>query len=236
MGISLSILTMGNIDHNNLFGSSAWLVVGDPVSFYSNGNSMLNGMLDFRKYYVCDNEDFSATGFDITTTVGGDIAGRITTSSAGIGAFFLYRAARSEAYNWATHVCVTTYLNPTTQNKIAEFRDALNYAITYKSNLALQLALVTAYTNNNDVSTIPVSYSAWRAWGAGMPVPVDRLTSYEGGWSPDYAFGWQLASSAISGATQANPCVLTLTASNLFGNGPQPGNPAVVGAYLKSLR
>lgn len=58
------------------------------------------------------------------------------------------------------------------------------------------------------------------------------LTCYEGGWSPDYNPANYSAFGIVTGATKANPCVLTIATSVYPNANPVSGNAAVVGMPL----
>jgi hypothetical protein len=91
-----------------------------------------------------------------------------------------------------------------------------------------------AYIGNFNLANNFYDATYWKSFAAGFN--VSGLTAYEGGYSPDYLSGasgfpgnasW---STGITGATAANPCVLTIasTSGNAEGSG-MAGNPAVVG-------
>ena len=83
-----------------------------------------------------------------------------------------------------------------------------------------------AFASDFNLAANFTDFVQYQTWASGFG--VTGLTAYEGGWSPDYLSGnW---STGITGATQANPCVLTLasTSGNSEASG-LTGNPAVVG-------
>lgn len=141
----------------------------------------------------------------------------------------------SAACNWVTHVCPTTYVNPNTQATNKELADAFTHQVIKAGDSAAQSAIIEAYVNDCDLADLKNSYLTWQAWGAGMPVPVTKLCSYEGGWSPDYAPNYETAYSTISGATRAASCVLMLANSHVLGYSQSglAGNPAVVGMWVQ---
>jgi hypothetical protein len=254
------------------------LAANAPVQF--NGASIPSGLTANATYYV----KTTGTTITISASPGGTA---LTFSTAGSGMVQI-NATTSPAYNWATHVACTCYINPFVQNAATELQNAYDYYITYAGNSVQQAAVVASYVATNDVryavingtisgatltvnstssggiiantgvllgagvaynttvaggsgSTFTVSpsqtvgpvtmtqdgllksYQAWQAWGASFANPVSKVTNYEGGWSPDYVADVGTAphvTVSVTGATNANPCVLTITTSSTsyFGN------------------
>jgi hypothetical protein len=60
--------------------------------------------------------------------------------------------------------------------------------------------------------------------------PAIKLTTYEGGWSPDYEGAFNGYAGFITGATNASSCVLTIATTSF--KGTLSGNPCVVGMPL----
>lgn len=86
-----------------------------------------------------------------------------------------------------------------------------------------------AFSGNFNLANNFTLFVQWKAWAAGFG--VNKMTFYEGGYSPDYLDGdW---STGITGATRNNPCVLTLAAtSDNSENSGMSGNPAVIGMQV----
>ena len=145
--------------------------------------------------------------------------------------------AQDPASDWATHIAIAQYVNPADYFRLSELIDGFNYAVTNAGNPTAQDALADAYAagvgeaypgapgyTNAYLST---KYGEWFTWANSYGLGV---TGYEGGYSPDYlGTNW---TSPITGATAANPVVLTLatTANPAFGS--LSGNAAVNGMSL----
>lgn len=149
-------------------------------------------------------------------------------------------AGGSPAYLWADRVCIANYYSPTERFTVQEVIDAFNYSVTNAGNPTAQAAIANSYAASADTGTNSAYNLTWnltnytnlKAWAQGMPGgnTIKGVVSYEGGWSPDYIGGnW---STGMTGATAANPCVVTLNTANGTGNpefGGIAGNPAAVG-------
>lgn len=148
---------------------------------------------------------------------------------------------QTAAYNWATHVAVTNYTNPTEQKTLDELRHGYDYVVTQAGNPSAQATLAENYalTLVGSNAGLKISYAAWKAWAQGPWGGSINLglTAYEGGYSPDYTntntnnpVNW---SSTVSGATPGNPCVLVLDTTLTPSSSPtQSGNPAVAGMTM----
>lgn len=143
------------------------------------------------------------------------------------------------AYNWVDRVCGANYYSPSERFTCQELIDAYAYVVTNAGNPSAQLTIANNYASSASVATGNVPFTLAyedacfgniKTWAQGMPGgnTIAGITAYEGGWSPDYLQGnW---STNITGATKANPCVLTLaTTSQNSENSGMTGNPAVVG-------
>lgn len=142
-------------------------------------------------------------------------------------------AGVGEAYRWVTHIAPANYVNGSLYRTLQELRDAYDYVVTNAGNPTAQLALANAYADSlDDLRTFYATrigrWATWAAgpWGGSISLPI---TFYEGGWTPDYSqTSW---TSPITGATAANPSVLTL-ATTTNPAGTLTGNPAMVGMTL----
>jgi hypothetical protein len=144
------------------------------------------------------------------------------------------------AYKWVDRVCAATYYYPLERHQCQELIDAYAYSVTYSGNTAQQSAIAEAYvaTSSNgptggaefSIQDVILFFTNLKAWAKGMPAgsTINGMLAYEGGYSPDYLGGnW---STNITGATQTNPCVLTLAAtSSNTEKSSITGNPAVKG-------
>lgn len=90
----------------------------------------------------------------------------------------------------------------------------------------------------NVANSLTSYYLGTANWGLSQSPPVTEMNGYEGGYSPDLiaiaptVFSQQWFS-PISAATQANPCVLTLSSTvSKDGPGGGSGNPAQIGMVL----
>jgi hypothetical protein len=142
-------------------------------------------------------------------------------------------AGVGEAYRWVTHVAPANYVNGSRYRSVQELIDGYAYVVTHAGDPTAQLALANSYADSlNDLRTFYATrigrWFTWAQgpWGGSISLPV---TFYEGGWTPDYSqTSW---TSPITGATAANPSVLTLaTTTNPAGS--LAGNPAVAGMTL----
>lgn len=144
---------------------------------------------------------------------------------------------RTAASGWTSRVAVANYFSPLERFTVQELIDAYSYSVTNAGNPTAQAALANGYVDtllgaagNYNLANNNAAFIAWQAWGAGFGIPT--ITAYEGGYSPDYLLSGDW-STGITGATAANPCVLTLatTSSNSEKSG-MTGNPAVVGMSI----
>ena len=121
----------------------------------------------------------------------------------------------SAAYNYATHYCIANYINPADESTPVEITLAYQYANGTAS-------AIDTYANSVNVSTYTSLWASHATFASGLPVPL-TLTCYEGGYSPDLssavaqgtstggsASGGNNAFAPITGASKANPCILTL--------------------------
>jgi len=146
----------------------------------------------------------------------------------------------SAAANWCTHICVANYVAPSEKTSNQEISDAFNYVLNGVSTIPP--AYIDTLNSGSTVDNIPgfiAAATAWKTWaqgGGGSGIAVNKMCCYEGGYSPDYQTGGAspTPTSTISGATSANPCVLTMNSTsfngNTFSNASTPA--AFVGAAI----
>jgi hypothetical protein len=142
-------------------------------------------------------------------------------------------AGVGEAFRWVTHVAPANYVNGARYRTLQELRDGFDYVVTNAGNPTAQLALANSYADTlDDLRTFyAIRIGRWCTWaqgpwGGSISLPC---TNYEGGYTPDYSqTSW---TSPITGATAANPSVLTL-ATTTNPAGTLTGNPAKVGMTL----
>lgn len=144
-------------------------------------------------------------------------------------------------HNYVTDVCPSTYITPSEYRSNIEVQRAfawqggdLTQIDSYVDSLA---ADTTDGTNTGNLPANRTLYFAWKAWGEGFS--VNGMCAYEGGYSfnpltTNGAFlGTPLpVTSPVTGATQANPCILTLATTVVQSSATRPGNPAVVGMMI----
>jgi hypothetical protein len=145
-------------------------------------------------------------------------------------------------YAYATHVCPATYITPSEYRSNIEVQRAFAYQggdLTQIDDYVDSLAVdATDGTNTGHLPAHRTNYFAWKAWGEGFS--VNKMCAYEGGYSfnpltTSGAFGTGTAlpvTSVISGATLANPCVLTLATTVVQSSATRTGNPSVVGMTI----
>lgn len=126
----------------------------------------------------------------------------------------------SAASNWVTSIVNAQYITPSDRGMNQELVNGYAYTVTNAGNPAAQTAIAEAYvgTLNSGLGSFTLSnvatyYANWKAWAASLG--VTKMHGYEGGFSPDFVS--TAVTLPISGATQANPCVLTLRYTNLQG-------------------
>lgn len=139
--------------------------------------------------------------------------------------------ATNAASDWITHVCVANYVRPTRYNTIQELLDGYAYTVTYSGNYVQQLATAAAYQDTLAASisgAVSGYYSGWKTWAQGFG--VNKILGYEGGYNTDY--GTTNYTSPVTGATKANPCVVTLATTSNQAGSSLSGNAAVVGMTL----
>jgi hypothetical protein len=142
---------------------------------------------------------------------------------------------------YATAVCPSTYITPSEYRSNIEVQRAFAYQggdltqiDAYVDSLA---ADTTDGTNSGHLPANRLLYIAWKAWGAGFS--VNKMCAYEGGYSfnpltTSGAFGGTPlpVTSPVTGATQANPCVVTLATTVVQSSASRTGTPAQVGMTL----
>lgn len=142
---------------------------------------------------------------------------------------YVFATGGPPASNYVTAIVAANYTAPTINytNTVLSYGfefftgSNTNRAIEYVADI--ENPAETAATN----AYVVAKFTGFQTWAAGFG--ISKVHAYEGGYSPDYAM--EVCSSTISGATQANPCVLTLAASNIQGL-VTVGNPAVVGMLI----
>jgi len=144
----------------------------------------------------------------------------------------------SAAFNWVTAIVDAQYIAPSERGTNQELVDGYAYTVTNAGNPSAQSALAEAYVDtlnsgsgSFNVPAVAVYYANWKGWA--LPFGVTKMHGYEGGYSPD--FSSSDVTSAITGATRANPCVLTLPTTNIQGlatNSNSTTPAAVVGMQL----
>lgn len=148
----------------------------------------------------------------------------------------------SAAYNWTTHIAVAMYIEPSEYGANQEVVDAFNWYVTNAGNAAAQAVIAASYidTLNSgsgalNLANVNILYGNWYTWAQnnwGGSIKIGML-SYEGGYNSIYSSS--AVTSPITGATAANPCVLTLATTNvqgISGHSANSGNPAVIGMTL----
>lgn len=178
--------------------------------------------------------------FTISTTPGGT-AIVYNGAQTWAGSQYTVLCDQTPAYTYATHVCPATYITPSEYRTNIEVRRAFAWQggdLTQIDNYVDSLAAdTTDGTNTGHLPAHRTNYFAWKAWGAGFG--VNSMCAYEGGYSfnpltGSGAFGGTplTVTSPVTGATQANPCVVTLATTVVQSSASRPGNPAVVGMTL----
>lgn len=163
-------------------------------------------------------------------------ADRLTAS------YYVSQDGGSPAYLWVDRVCTANYYSPSERYTCGELIDAFAYSVTYSGNPSQQATIANNYVATSSSTDTPftlqwdvTAFTNLKNWAQGMPSgsTVKGMTCYEGGYSPDYLAGdW---STDITGATQADPCVLTLaTTSQNSEQSGMSGNPATVGMMLRT--
>lgn len=122
------------------------------------------------------------------------------------------------AYNWVTHVAPSTYIGTVLSDQ-QQIADAYNYSVGSASAQATIAAsyITASYETNTGANHYSSGYhsklalyAGWSAWAAGMSVPV-KMTSYEGGWSPDYFTNDTTASGNSASGTNHAPTITAIT-------------------------
>jgi hypothetical protein len=148
---------------------------------------------------------------------------------------------KSAAYEWVTNVCCANYTAPSRFfYTLQEVRDGFAYVVTHAGNASAQAADAASYASSlagaasvYNLASVNDKYEDWQVWAAGPWGGSYSLTlmGYEGGYSPDY---YQTNyTGVITGATRANPCVLTIAttlAQDVFTS--ISGNPCEIGMTL----
>lgn len=172
-----------------------------------------------------------------------------SSSDPRLGAYsYVYRNNDTSlaAKNWITCLLTAQYYHAQRYSANQELIDSFNYSVTYAADAVNKAAVLQAYvdteasgtTNDGSVTvgTLDTTLQGWKTWAQSFG--IQKMAGYEGGYSPDYVntgSGPTDATSAISGATQANPCVLTLATTNMQGKATNSNSPtpaAVVGMQL----
>lgn len=126
----------------------------------------------------------------------------------------------SAASNWVTSIVNAQYITPSERGTNQELVDGYAYTVTNAGNPSAQATIAEAYVDTLNsgsgsftISAVATLYANWKAWAAALG--VTKMHGYEGGFSPDFVS--TAVTSAITGATAANPCVLTLPTTNIQG-------------------
>jgi len=220
-------------DTHNWYGKAVSLL-GQAISVvYSDNRTRYQVLAGVQSVAGCGNASCSTSA---TSGSNARLASTLFVSSGPAQSGY----AQSAAYNWVTHVAMANYVTPVAYGTLQELRDGYAYVVTNAGNPSAQTALADAYAdtlggaaaayNLNYVKAAAGHWYTWAQgnWGGSINLP---LTAYEGGYSPDYSN--TVWTSAVTGATAANPSVLTLaTTSGTRGAISGGGNPAVVGMSL----
>jgi hypothetical protein len=146
----------------------------------------------------------------------------------------------SPAYLWCDRVCGANYMSPDERSTAQELIDAFNYSITHKGNPTQQNTIASRYVVTSGLGlggAFNKYFQAIIKVAKSMPVghTIKGLTYYEGGYSPDLQIPttgpapW-ISKLSTPGASQTNPCVLTIAINSRSGEGTTfAGNPAVAG-------
>jgi hypothetical protein len=143
--------------------------------------------------------------------------------------------------DYATVVCPSCYITPSEYRTNIEVQRAFAYQGGDTSQIDNWVdSLAADTTDGSNTSHLPAlrtKYFAWKAWGEGFG--VDKMCAYEGGLSfnpltTNFAFGGTPlpVTSPVTGATQANPCVVTLATTVVQSSDSRTGTPAQVGMTL----
>jgi hypothetical protein len=223
-------------DNDNWYGKEISLLGQAISAVYSGNRARYQVLAGVRSSAACGNASCS-----VSATSGSDtrLTSALWISSGPSQSGYSNTAGVGEAYRWVTHVAMANYVTPTAYGTLQELRDGYAYVVTNAGNPSAQATLADAYAdalggaaaifNLNYVKAMAGHWYTWAQsnWGGSIKLP---LTAYEGGYSPDYSNS--IWTSPITGATRANPCVLTLaTTDNPRGSGIS-GNPAVIGMSL----
>lgn len=124
---------------------------------------------------------------------------------------------KSAAYNWATHVCMANYWNPSAQDGPLESSLAYDYSVTNIANPTNQAADLAALwaTSPSNLTGVKAYATTTKAWGAGFG--VNKMTFYEGG--PGFSYPTNNYSATVSVITQATNAVITMPKYNQYSNG-----------------
>lgn len=197
-------------------------------------------------YYVTNAGNPTAQEADATTYVGTCDSGEVCTFTNGSPGLINLPGngfAAGQIFNLATDGTINTGASAGTNYWVATPGDSFTFSSTDPNNGGTTLvnlsgsATGTTYCVPNGVATLSHEYIYAKNVAAfGATYGVDHLRFYEGGYSPD--FNNASVTSPISGATQTNPCVVTLLTTSVQGirNPVQQNstNPAaVVGMYLQ---
>lgn len=176
-------------------------------------------------------------------TSGSSITNRVNSTkfvSTGLPSQSPY--VNTAAYNWITHIATAQYMTPSEYGTNQEVIDGFNWFVTNAANPTAQAVIAASYvdtlnsgTGSQNLSNLNTIYQAFFTlaqsnWGGAIKF---GMVGYEGGYSPD--FNTSAVTSPVTGATTANPSVLTLATTNVQGissHSANSGNPAVAGMTL----
>jgi hypothetical protein len=219
-------------DTHNWYGKTVSLLGQSISAVYSDNRTKYQVLAGVQTVTACSNASCSVSG---TSSSNARLASTLFVSSGPAQSGY----TQSAAYNWVTHVAMANYVTPTAYGTLQELRDGYAYVVTNAGNPSAQAALADAYVdtltgaaaafNLNYVKAGAQFWYTWAQgnWGGSINLP---LTAYEGGYSPDYSN--TVWTSPVTGATQANPCVLTLATTANPRSGSISGNPAVIGMSI----
>jgi hypothetical protein len=224
-------------DTHNWYGKAISLLGQAVSTVYSGNRSRYQVIAGVQTASGCANDACSSSATSVSNV---RLTSALWISSGPSQSGYSNTAGVGEAYRWVTHVAMANYVTPVAYGTLQELRDGYAYVVTNAGNPSAQAALADTYVdtlsgaaapfNLNYVKAAAQFWYAWAQnnWGGSINLP---LTAYEGGYSPDYSQNeW---TSPVTGATQANPCVLTLaTTSGTRGTISGGGNPAVIGMQI----
>jgi hypothetical protein len=219
-------------DTHNWYGKAVSLLGQSISAVYSGNRTKYQLLAGVQTGTACANASCSSSG---TSGSNARLTSALFVSSGPAQSGY----TQSAAYNWVTHIAQANYVHGTAYRTLQELRDGYAYVVTNAGNPSAQNALADAYVatmggaasdfNLNYVKAAAQFWFAWAQgnWGGSINLP---LTAYEGGYTPDYSN--TVWTSPITGATAANPSVLTLATTANPASSSISGNPAVIGMSI----